>query len=58
MGSERGKKNTTRIKRGNETLSLSLASLSFSVHQWSVMEVIEIDFQVNYFVCPSVSGSE
>lgn len=31
-------------------------SPSFSVHQWSVIDVIEIDFQVNYCVCPSVSG--
>lgn len=33
-------------------------SRSFSVQRWSVIDVMEIDFQVNYFPCPSVSGRQ
>lgn len=42
-----------RDKSGKwECLLVCLApSLSFSVHRWSVIGVIEIDFQVDYFVC-------
>lgn len=47
-------------KKGKwESLSVCLSrSLSFSVHRWSVIDVMEIDFQVNYFVCLSVSGRQ
>lgn len=40
-----------RDKKGKwESLSVCLShSLSFSVHRWSVIDVMEIDFQVNYF---------
>lgn len=47
-------------KKGKwESLLVCLShSPSFSVYRWSVIDVMEIDFQVNYFVCPSVSGRQ